>query len=95
MLDVFNYNFDLVAAECLKAPEQYQQTCFQSFGRDAAGQALRDPVKTVALCSKVDSKYYNNCITGGVNVVERLQNVACYVGNPAVGIQAQSGDQAG
>lgn len=34
-----------------------------------AGQSLRDPQKTVALCAKVTGKYYNDCITGAVNII--------------------------
>ncbi len=69
MLDLYNYNFDLVASQCLNAPIEYKTICFQSYGRDAAGQALRDPVKIVNYCAKVTSQFYNNCITGGVNVI--------------------------
>lgn len=71
MLTLAGYNFDTVAAQCLKAPENMVSVCFKSFGRDAAGNTLRNPEKIVNLCSKVpkENGYYDQCIIGAVNVI--------------------------
>jgi plastocyanin len=72
MLTINNYDFDKVAAECLKAPDSLISVCFKSFGRDAAGHTLRNPQKIVEICNKVpkDSQgYHEECATGAVNVI--------------------------
>lgn len=71
MLTMFNYNFSKVKDECLKAPENMIAVCFKSFGRDAAGNSLRNPEsikKTCAMVPKIKD-YYEQCIVGGVNVI--------------------------
>ena len=57
--------------------------CFKSFGRDAAGHTLRNPVRMLELCDKTpkSSDYFNQCIIGGLNVIvdfwgARLENKA-------------------
>ncbi len=67
MLKLFNYDFDKVATECLKASKDMIGVCFKSMGRDAAGQTLRDPVKTKAICDK-SKKYFDDCMNGALNV---------------------------
>lgn len=71
MLTMSGYNFDTVAQQCLNAQENMRSVCFKSFGRDAAGHTLRDPVKIIPICAKVpqEKDYYNQCITGAVNVI--------------------------
>lgn len=71
MLTLANYNFDTVAKQCLSAPDNMESVCFKSFGRDAAGNSLRNPVKILEYCSKVpdEKDYYDQCITGGLNVI--------------------------
>ncbi len=69
MLDLSGYNFGVVAKECLSAPGNMRETCFQSFGRDASGQMLHNPQKTLALCDLVDPNYTKDCIIGALNVV--------------------------
>lgn len=71
MLTLRKYNFDAVVQDCLAAPENLRSVCFKSFGRDAAGNSLRDVQKTLAICDKVPRKsdYYNQCVTGAVNVI--------------------------
>lgn len=72
MLTTNNYNFDKVAAECLKTPDSFISVCFKSFGRDAAGHTLRNPQKIVEICSKVPKGpegYHEECATGAVNVI--------------------------
>jgi len=69
MLDIADHNFETVADLCLNVPDSKKDTCFQSLGRDAAGQTLRDPDKILNICSKVDGKFFNDCILGALNVI--------------------------
>ena len=71
MLTISGFNFDRVAQECLKVPENMISTCFKSLGRDIAGNNLRVPQKIKAGCDKVprQNNYYESCITGGLNVI--------------------------
>lgn len=71
MLYLNNYDFDRVAAECLKAPENMRSVCFKSYGRDASGNSLRDPVKIKETCAKAPRQkdFYEQCVTGAVNVI--------------------------
>lgn len=63
---LFKNNFDRIQKECLNAPEAMVKVCFMSYGRDAAWYTKRDPKKTLALCDKVDEKYYTNCVVGAI-----------------------------
>lgn len=71
MLTLYKYDFDKVAVECLKAPENMVSVCFRSFGRDVAGQTLRNPSEITRLCDKapVRSGYRNDCVVGALNVI--------------------------
>lgn len=72
MLMLFGNNFDRVLEECLRAPENMKNACFRSFGRDAAGQVLRDPGKIVELCGKLprsERKFIDECVIGAVHVI--------------------------
>jgi hypothetical protein len=70
MLWLNSYNFDGVKNECLKAPENMISVCFKSYGRDAAGNSLRDAQKIVPLCEKVPAgDNRNQCAIGAVNVI--------------------------
>lgn len=71
MLIMFGNNFDRVLLECLKAPLNVRSACFRSFGRDAAGQVLREPEKIVELCSKIPNRsdYVKECVAGALNVI--------------------------
>ncbi|MEK7148276.1 MAG: hypothetical protein AAB758_03175, partial [Patescibacteria group bacterium] len=69
MLDLFSYDFAKVTEECPNAPEDMINICFQSMGRDAAGQTLRDPDKIISICSGVPHKFFDVCIAGGLNVI--------------------------
>ena len=72
MLEIYDYDFNKVAGECLNARDDMVNVCYRSYGRDAAGNSLRDPEKIVSLCSKVpesSSSYYRECIIGGMNVI--------------------------
>lgn len=71
MLTIFNYNFDRVKEECLRAPSDMRLVCFKSFGRDAAGHTLRDADKITKICGKVaeNSDLYSECVNGALNVI--------------------------
>lgn len=70
MLTILNYDFDEVAKECLRAPKELISVCFKSYGRDASGNSLRDPVKIKELCDKIlRGDYRNQCAIGAVNVI--------------------------
>ena len=71
MLDMYHHNFDRVAKECLNATAAYVSVCFKSFGRDAAGQTLRNITRIIQICNKVPKikDYYNQCIIGALNVI--------------------------
>ena len=69
MLDIFNYDFSKVSEECLRAPEQIKLTCFQSLGRDGAGNTLRDPEAILGICNLVPEEYFDACLVGALNVI--------------------------
>ncbi len=71
MLTLYNFDFTKVRNACLKAPDNMIPVCFKSFGRDAAGNTLRNPegiMKNCALVPKTKD-YYNQCLIGAVNVI--------------------------
>lgn len=70
MLLLYGNDFDRVLQECLQAPKDMQPACFRSFGRDVAGDVLRDPARIVSLCSKVSPKVFvDECVIGSLNVI--------------------------
>jgi plastocyanin len=69
MLTMAGYNFDTVIKQCLKAPVGFIPVCFKSLGRDIAGHTLRNPEKIASLCAKVEGRYYDDCMTGALNVI--------------------------
>ncbi len=71
MLKLASYDFNIVAKQCLNAPDDIKSVCFKSFGRDAAGHTLRNPQKILDICAKVPQQkdYYMQCLTGAVNVI--------------------------
>lgn len=69
MLTLNKQDFKKVARECVSAPKDMTGVCFQSFGRDAAGNTLRDPRKITDICAGVPSDHYDKCITGALNVI--------------------------
>ena len=69
MLTLFNYDFDKVVKECVKTPKEMVPVCFKSFGRDVAGNTLRNPEKIMAHCAKVPNKYREQCLVGALNVI--------------------------
>lgn len=68
MLDLYSYDFIKVAKTCEEAPQNMRYICFQSMGRDASGQTLRDPLKTNSICKLAPSNYYEDCLRGALYV---------------------------
>ncbi|MBI2020678.1 hypothetical protein HYS94_04660 [Candidatus Daviesbacteria bacterium] len=68
MLDLYEHNFEKVAEVCQEAPLNMRPTCFQSMGRDASGQTLRDPAKTHQICQLAPPEYQHDCIRGALYV---------------------------
>lgn len=69
MLDLNEYDFKKVIPLCLDAPAEMQRVCYQSLGRDAAGQVLRDPQKINEICNNVPSEFKNDCSRGALYVI--------------------------
>lgn len=71
MLTIYNFDFQKVRDACLKASENMISVCFKSFGRDAAGNSLRNPASIIKTCGMVPKTkdYHDQCIIGGVNVI--------------------------
>ncbi len=69
MLDISKRDFDFVNRECGRAPEEMTLTCYQSMGRDAAGQTLRDPKKIVTICDKAVGRAKSKCLEGALYVI--------------------------
>ncbi len=69
MLRIFKNDHAKVIEACMNAPEAMREPCFLSFGRDAAGNSLRDTKIMKELCSSVPELYKMNCVMGAVNVV--------------------------
>lgn len=68
MLDMYGYDFKKVAATCNLAPQNIRSICFQSMGRDASGQTLRNPLKTNDICKLAPTDYYRDCLKGALYV---------------------------
>jgi hypothetical protein len=71
MLWVFNYDFNKVKSECLNAREDMIPVCYKSFGRDAAGNSLRNVPSIVGNCGKIanNQEYYSQCVIGALNAI--------------------------
>jgi hypothetical protein len=66
-LQMDNYDFSKVFAQCAAINPKYVDTCYQSAGRDASGQSISDIEKTKATCllgPDLDSQ--TNCTIGAV-----------------------------
>ncbi len=67
MLQLFNYDFERVANECLKAPVVNQRSCFQSLGREVDGSSNNDVIVAIQKCQYApygDAR--TNCLIGAV-----------------------------
>ena len=67
MLKVLSGDFLKVFALCRGADKGYENTCFQSLGRDASGRSLSNADQTKATCDLgADYNEKSNCIIGAV-----------------------------
>jgi plastocyanin len=55
MVQLFNYDFSLVAAECGVIDPSYQQNCFESMGRDVGGVHFTDNPGAILDCETAPS----------------------------------------
>lgn len=71
MLSQNGYDYAKTAAECLKTLESVRSVCFQSLGRDIAGNTLRDAAQINQLCEHAPQQggYFDKCIVGALNVI--------------------------
>jgi hypothetical protein len=66
-LERSNYDFKKVSDLCTTVAGSFRDTCFQSYGRDAANQSRHDAVSTKALCYlSADANDGTNCVIGAV-----------------------------
>ena len=66
MLDLTNQSFEKVATLCRSARADLISTCFQSYGRDAAGRMVRDPKATADICKQWAGDNIHDCIRGAL-----------------------------
>ncbi len=85
MLTIFNFDYERVAKECLRAGDM-TPVCFKSLGRDISGNALRNPQTIVTRCATVttNKELHKQCIDGAVHVIvdfwgEKLEDQAVQV----------------
>ncbi len=82
MHNLYPGDYGRIADECEKAGILGIDFCFVSYGRDAAGMTLRDPVKIIEKCSLIqDVHHRERCLYGGLGVIvdfwgERLRDQA-------------------
>lgn len=69
MLNLFGHDYGKIIDQCLVAPNKMIGPCFQSLGRDIAGQSLRSGEKIYKVCQMVPGLYFDLCLSGGLNVV--------------------------
>lgn len=66
-LIVVNYDYDKVFQLCSTVAAPYNDTCWQSLGRDVSGQHSSDQATTLDLCMKGTTyEARDNCFTGAV-----------------------------
>lgn len=67
MLKAMGGDFAKVFALCSQAETPYQNTCYQSLGRDASGRSVSDIQRTKAYCDLgKDFRQKSNCVIGAV-----------------------------
>lgn len=71
MRTLFKEDGTKIIAECQKVPTDYISVCFRSWGRDLASIYYRDVDEITRGCLEVPKvhNYYDQCISGGMNVV--------------------------
>jgi hypothetical protein len=64
-------DFEDAARQCLRAPEDMRETCFQSLGRDANSYARGEPRRAIAYCAASPDEVEPYCMVGVVkNIVD-------------------------
>jgi hypothetical protein len=64
-LQLDNYDFSQVFAQCAAIDAAYVNTCYQSLGRDASGQSISDVTQTKTTCLLgPDLNAQTNCTIG-------------------------------
>lgn len=67
MIQIFGVDFQKVADECKKAPQQYQSLCFASMGRDVGGSTNRVASESIKQCSHAPiGNAQTACLLGAV-----------------------------
>ena len=67
MIQIFGPDFQKVSAECSKAPEQFQESCFQSMGRDVGGTTRPNPKASIEKCNFApEGEDRNSCLNGAI-----------------------------
>lgn len=67
MIQLFNGDFAKIAQSCLKVPQAYQRTCFESMGRDVGGVTRGEPQKAIKECSNAQAGEFRiGCLVGAV-----------------------------
>lgn len=67
MIVLFGGDYAKVAGACLKAPAQYQYSCFGSMGRDVGGTFRRNPKGAIAACANApEGQNRDACLSGAI-----------------------------
>lgn len=67
MVQLFNGDFEQLAAACAEAPQSAHRECFESMGRDVGGVTRGNPARAIEFCSFVDKPDYRTyCLEGAV-----------------------------
>jgi len=65
VLQANGYNWGKTAQVCLRDAEpKWRDECFQSFGRDASGQARSNVEAAAANCAKAPAEWRSECVFG-------------------------------
>jgi hypothetical protein len=86
MLLTNGFDFDRAFTGCDAAPAPYIGHCYLSMGRDIAGFVIRDPAKSIAMCSRGRPAHRGHCFAG---VAKNLIGASWRV-EPAVAFCRQS-----
>ena len=68
ILPLVAYDYGKAAAICMKSEPEWVETCFQSLGRDASGQADGDAGKILGLCEE-SGPWARDCLYGAARDV--------------------------
>lgn len=67
MMQLFSGDFQKVAKACSEVPVNYQNSCFQSMGRDVGGSNRGNPQGAITACSNAPfGELRNGCLSGAV-----------------------------